>query len=62
MYFSRGNRIPWTLRSASCYPASFDATHGRWVYELARARGFGLNLTLVNTPFMVRASGMHSMR
>ena len=106
-YFQRGNRIPFTLRNAACYPASFDATHGRWVratkhsatatsrcacalpaslvssshcisralplplvrffterracaacvvqvWELARASGFALNLTLVNTPFMVQ--------
>ena len=54
MYFSRGFRIPFTLRSAACYPASFDTTHGRWVWELARASGFALDVTLVNTPFMVQ--------
>ena len=31
LYFDRGNRIPFTLRNAACYPASFDASHGRWV-------------------------------
>ena len=54
LYFARGHRIPFTLRGAACYPASFDATHGRWVWELARDLAFGLNVTLVNTPFMVQ--------
>jgi len=34
----------------ACIPARTQ----RWVWELARSTGFTLNLTLVNTPFMVQ--------
>ena len=53
-YYARGERIPFVLRSTACYPASFDALNGRWLYEMTRAHGASLNVTLVNTPFMVQ--------
>ena len=51
LYYKKG-RVPFTLRGSACYPASFDAYTGWWVAESARAHG--LNVTLVNTPFMIQ--------
>ncbi len=53
-YRKTGGHVPFTLRGSACYPSSFDALNGRWAYELARRSGFALNITLVNTPFMVQ--------
>mmetsp|Transcript_73319 Transcript_73319/g.122447 ORF Transcript_73319/g.122447 Transcript_73319/m.122447 type:complete len:419 (+) Transcript_73319:23-1279(+) len=52
LYFIKGGVVPHTLRGSSCYPASFDATFGRWVTEIASAHA--LHVTLVNTPFMIQ--------
>ena len=51
-YFKKG-RVPYTLRGSACYPASFDAINGRWLYEIA-AKSPRAQVTLVNTPFMVQ--------
>ena len=52
LYYERGGAVPFTLRGGACYPASFDATFGRWVSEVAAVHA--LRVTLVNTPFMVQ--------
>jgi hypothetical protein len=45
-------RVPFVLRKDACFPASFDAVLGWWVNNVALRNG--INLSLVNTPFMVQ--------
>ena len=51
-FYRKNGRVPHVLKSAACFPASFDAVLGRWVWVAATRRR--LNITLVNTPFMIQ--------
>ena len=50
--YHRRKRVSFVLRKDACYPASFDAVLGWWVYRVAAAAG--VTPTLVNTQFMVQ--------
>ena len=51
-FYRQRGRVPFVLRKDACFPASFDAVLGWWVYQVALRHR--LRLALVDSPFMIQ--------